>query len=78
MSFINDIESTQLGELNNVAYDSTKKNRNLSDIQKYLQNISDGDLNRVVDFFDKLPFIQDFINLHMAFYFNREMANKKF
>ena len=52
--FIEDIEFTKLYDLNTAAHNSDIEERKLSDIKKYMQNISDNDLNKVVDFFNNL------------------------
>jgi hypothetical protein len=78
IEFIKDIQFTELSSLNSATHDDTEKERNLSDIRQYMQNYSNEDLNKVVEFFKKLPYIQEFINIHMTFYFNPKDADEKF
>ena len=58
IEFIKDIQFTEFSSLNSAAHDTTEKERNLSDIRQYIQNYSNEDLNKVVEFFKKLPYIQ--------------------
>ena len=53
--FIEDIEFTKLYDLNTATHNSDIEERKISDIKKYMQNISDTDLNKVVNFFNNLP-----------------------
>ena len=56
--FIEDIEFTKLYDLNTATHNSDIEERKLSDINKLMQNISDTDLNKVVDFFNNLPMLK--------------------
>ena len=56
--FIEDIEFTKLYDLNTAAHNSDIEERKLSNIKKYMQNISDTALNEVVDFFGDLPMVK--------------------
>lgn len=77
IKFINDMQFNRLSPLNQEAHDSDKK-RQIEDIKKYLQGFSDDDLNKIVAFFNKFPFIEDFITLHLKFYFNPTKADDEF
>ena len=77
VSFIDNIQFYQLDSLNKAAHDPTSK-KNLYDIKKYLQNYSEDDLIKIVNFFNKFPYIEDFINLHVNFYFNPKKADEEF
>ena len=61
IKFIDDMEFTQLTDLNKEAHHSEEKKRKFSDIKKYMQYTSNDDLNKVVEFFNALPNIDDFI-----------------
>ena len=56
--FIEDIEFTKLYDLNTATHNSDIEERQLSNIKKYMQNISDTDLNKVVDFFNNLQILK--------------------
>ena len=76
--FIDDMEFTQLTDLNKAAHHSEGKKRKFSDIKKYMQYTSNDDLNKVVEFFNALPNIDDFIQLHLSHFFNPWKAEEKF
>ena len=77
VSFIDNIQFYQLDSLNKAAHDPTSK-KNLYDIKKYLQNYSEDDLIKIVNFFFFFFYIEDFINLHVNFYFNPKKADEEF
>ncbi len=72
------MEFTQLTDLNKAAHHSEGKKRKFSDIKKYMQYTSNDDLNKVVEFFNTLPNIDDFIQLHLSHFFNPWKAEEKF
>ena len=76
--FIQVIDFDRLVLLNHVAHDSTKDNRNFSDIKKYLQTYSNEDLEYVSKFLKELPFINYFINLNLMFYHAPEKIDQEF
>ena len=79
INFIKDIQYTKLENLNKAAHNPNEKIRKIYDIKKYMQINSDKvDLQLVVDFFQKLPNLDDFINLNLLYYFNQELAEQKF
>ena len=78
VKFIDDIEFYQLDLLNKAAHEPTNKKGDLFNIKKYLQNYLDDNLNKIVNFFNKLPYIEEFINLHNTFYFNQKRADEEF
>ena len=79
INFIKDIQYTKLENLNKAAHNPNEKIRKINDIKKYMQINSDKvDLQLVVDFFQKLPNLDDFINLNLLYYFNQELAEQKF
>ena len=43
-----------------------------------MQDITSVELNLIIDFFSKLPFLDDFININMKYYFNKSKAQKEF
>ena len=51
-------------------------NRHLKSI-KLLQSYSDANLDYVIEFFKKFPYLTQFINLNLEFYFNINEANKQ-
>ena len=76
-NFIDDLEFNKMNELNKQAH-SSDGNRALKNIKTYLQNTSDTDLDQVINFFNKLPFLDDFININLKFYFNQGRAQDEF
>ena len=76
--FIEDIEFTKLYDLNTAAHNSDIEERKISDIKKYMQNISDTDLNKVVNFFNNLPKLNEFIKFHLIYFLNPKKAEEKF
>ena len=79
IKFIKDIQYTKLENLNKAAHNPKEKIRKINDIKKYMQIDSDKvDLQLVVDFFQRLPNLDEFINLNLLYYFNQELAEQEF
>ena len=76
-NFIDDLELDKMNELNKQS-DSSDGNKALKNIKTYLQNTSDTDLDNVINFFNKLPFLDKFININLKYYFNQERAQDEF
>ena len=79
INFIDDLQSTKLENLNKAAHNPNEKIKKINDIKKYMQIISNKvDLQLVVDFFQQLPNLDEFINLNLLYYFNQELAEQEF
>ena len=76
--FIKDIQFSGLSPLNSITHDSTKENRKIYDIKKYFQSYSSQELEKVVHFFEAFPNLDEFINLNLIYYFNKEKADEEF
>jgi len=76
--FINTITFDKLAHFNHIAHDSTKKQRDFKTIKKYMQVYADNDLEKVTNFFEKLPHINEFINLNLLFYRDPVKVDEEF
>ena len=76
-TFIDDLEFNKMNKLNSQAH-SSDGNRTLENIKTYLQDTSNIDLDKVINFFYKLPFLDDFININLKFYYNQDKAKNEF
>ena len=76
--FINDLYFTKLNTLNTSAYDSSVKNRKIKDIKKYLIENASTDYDKVVNFFESLPHVYEFIDLFIMFHKNHSDAELEF
>jgi len=76
--FIEVIGFDKLAHFNHTTHDSTQQKRNFGNIIKYLQFNSDQDLQQVVEFFEKLPFINEFININLLYYYKPENIDNEF
>ena len=74
IQFIEDLKFNKLSNLNKEAQ-IENDNRHLKSI-KLLQSYSDANLDYVIEFFKKFPYLTQFINLNLEFYFNINEANK--
>ena len=43
-----------------------------------MQNTTNVNLDKVINFFNKFPFLEDFINMNLKFYLNQEKAENEF
>ena len=75
--FINDIEFGIMEHLNTETH-SPIKHRKIQNIYKYLQTYCNANLKQVVDFFERMPNINDFINLNIIYYHNPNKADSEF
>jgi len=76
--FINDLYFTKLNTLNTSAHDSSVKNRKIKDIKKYLIENASTDYDKVVNFFESLPHVYEFIDLFIMFHKNHSDAELEF
>ena len=76
--FINDLYFTKLNTLNTSAHDSSIKNRKIKDIKKYLIENASTDYDKVVNFFESLPHVYEFIDLFIMFHKNHSDAELEF
>ena len=76
--FINDLYFTKLNTLNTSAHDSSFKNRKIKDIKKYLIENASTDYDKVVNFFESLPHVYEFIDLFIMFHKNHSDAELEF
>jgi len=76
--FINDLYFTKLNTLNTSAHDSSVKNRKIKDIKKYLIENASTDYDKVVNFFESLPHVYEFIDLFIMFYKSPSDAELEF
>ena len=76
--FINDLYFTKLNTLNTSAHDSSVKNRKIKDIKKYLIENASTDYDKVVNFFESLPHVYEFIDLFIMFHKNHSYAELEF
>lgn len=76
-NFIDDLEFHQMDKLNKQAH-SSDGNRTLENIKTYLQDTTNAKLDDVINFFNKFPFLEDFININLKFYLNQEKAESEF
>ena len=75
IQFIEDLKFTNFFNLNKEAH-KENDNRQLKSI-KLLKDYSFANLDDVINFFKKFPYITEFINLNLKFYFNMNEANKR-
>ena len=76
--FIDVISFDNLAQFNHITHDSTQKKRNFRSIEKYLQCRTAQDLEKVSEFFERLPFIDEFINLNLLFYTKPNIVDNEF
>ena len=76
--FINDLYFTKLNTLNTSVHDSSVKNRKIKDIKKYLIENASNDYDKVVNFFESLPHVYEFIDLFIMFHKNHADAELEF
>lgn len=76
--FINDLVFTGLNPLNTAAHDSSVQYRKIEDIKKYLIGNASTDYDKVVNFFESLPHVYEFIDLFIMFYKSPSDAELEF
>ena len=76
--FINDLDFTGLNPLNTAAHDSSVQYRKIEDIKKYLIENASTDYDKVVNFFESLPHVYEFIDLFIMFHKNHSDAELEF
>ena len=76
--FINDLVFTGLNPLNTAAHDSSVQYRKIEDIKKYLIANASTDYDKVVNFFESLPHVYEFIDLFIMFHKNHSDAELEF
>ena len=77
LTFINDIQFGVTNHLNSEAH-SENKQRKIENINKYLQNFCNANLELVVDFFKSMPNINEFIDLNILYFHNPKKADTEF
>jgi len=76
--FIEVVDFNKLDPLNHATHDSSQAKRNFSSIKKFLQSFSDDDLEVVSNFFENLPFINEFISLNLKYFFKPSKVDEEF
>lgn len=76
--FIDNINYDGLHNINEKAHNLSQKERNFKSIEKYFKNISGDLLSFVAEFFEKLPNINEFIDLNLLFFKDPKTVDKKF
>ena len=76
--FIEVVDFNKLDPLNHATHDSSQAKRNFSSIKKFLQSYSDDDLEVVSNFFENLPFINEFISLNLKYFFKPSKVDEEF
>ena len=76
--FIEEINWTQLNNLNEKAHDSSQKTRNFKGIEKYFKGISSLVTSYVANFFEELPNVNEFIRLNLLLYKDPKSVDAEF
>jgi len=76
--FIDNINYDGLHNINEKADNLSQKERNFKSIEKYFKNISGDVSSFVAEFFQKLPNINEFIDLNLLFFKDPKTVDKKF
>ena len=77
--FIEVIDFDKLAHFNHTIHDySSQQKRNFTNIKKYLQSNSNQDLQQIYEFFERLPYINEFINFNLLLYNHPEKIDNRF